>query len=59
MREDDFTYYNRRANEELTAAANAEDVLSARLHRKLADLMRSRADKISPHAQTFQSSDAA
>ena len=43
MREDDFTYFNRRADEELVAAKNSRNPRAARIHIDLANRMRQRA----------------
>jgi hypothetical protein len=59
MREDDFAYYNRRADEELVAASNAQSVTAARIHRDLADRMRLRAEELGPAGRAAQSADAA
>jgi len=43
MREDDFTYFSRRADEELVAAKNSRNPRAARIHIDLANRMRQRA----------------
>jgi hypothetical protein len=52
MYEDDYTYFNRRAGEELAAAGNAHNALAAQIHRELADRMRLRAEAVSAPQET-------
>ncbi|MEA3067709.1 MAG: hypothetical protein QOK41_1116 [Sphingomonadales bacterium] len=59
MPKDDFAYYDRRAAEELVAAAKARSVYAARIHRDLADLLRVRAQELRTTNQQQQSVDAA
>src|SRR5690349_5566 len=57
MREDDSTYFKRRAGEELAAARSAQCAEAARIHRDLADRMRLRADALKPGMLWSQSAD--
>jgi TolB-like protein len=59
MPEDEFAYYDRRAAEELVAAAKARSVYAARIHRDLADLFRVRAQELRTTKQLHRSVDAA
>ncbi len=46
MLNDDIEYLNRRANEELEAAAKASNPIAAQVHREMSDRFRARVDEI-------------
>jgi hypothetical protein len=58
MRESDFEYFSRRADEEALAATTAANAVAARIHRDMAQRFRDRAQRANGPVQSQQATAA-